>query len=321
MGGDAAALDRLDHLFSEPPDAQVAQNGFGTQYKTDQYASGNEHDIQIPWMYAFARRPAGTAEEMRRLQGIFRPTPTGLPGNDDLGGLSGWFVWAALGIGPVTPGSPFYVAGSPEFTRAEIHPDAGPSLTIEAPGASDSNMYVRALKAGGRSLGRAWLYDSEWRAARRVTLEMGSSPSSLGTAKGSVPPSVSDSAAGRFGCAPHGAVASERLAHGGGSHAGGGGKHGSKHHRPRIKLRVSPRRAAVGSHVRFHFRALVKSSHKWRPVRRALIRFAGRHRRTNRKGRASLVVRMPTGGAKRATAKKHGMRRGKSWVHAMPAAR
>ncbi|MEA2351954.1 MAG: hypothetical protein QOJ14_368, partial [Thermoleophilaceae bacterium] len=98
MGGNAAALARLDHLFSEPPDAQVQQNGFGTQYKTDQYAPGNEHDLQVPWMFAFAREPWRTAAVTRSLRTVFRPVPQGLPGNDDLGGLSGWYVWNALGL-------------------------------------------------------------------------------------------------------------------------------------------------------------------------------------------------------------------------------
>lgn len=319
MGGDQAALDRLDHLFSEPPDVQNQQNGFGTQYKTDQYAPGNEHDLQVPWMYAFARRPAGTAAEMRALQGIFRPTPNGLPGNDDLGGLSGWFVWAALGLGPVTPGAPFYAIGSPEFTRAVLTPAGGSPLVIEAPGASDSSKYVRSAKLGGASLGRAWLYDSELRGARKLTLTMGASPSSWGTAASAVPPSASDSKLARFGCAPKGVVATESLVRPGGS--GGGAKHGSHRHRSRIRLSVSPRRAAVGAHVRFRFRALVKSSNKWVPVARARIRFAGHRVRTNSTGRASLVVRMPLAGRRRAMAVKSGMRPGKAWVHAMPAAR
>ncbi|MEA2375923.1 MAG: hypothetical protein QOD53_2386 [Thermoleophilaceae bacterium] len=310
MGGNQAALDRLDHLFSEPPDVQVQQNGFGTQYKTDQYAPGNEHDIQVPWMYAFARRPAGTAAEMRALQGIFRPTPNGLPGNDDLGGMSGWFVWAALGIGPVTPGAPFYVLGSPEFTRATITPAGGSPIVIDAPGASDTNKYVRSAKLGTTSLGRAWLYDSELRGARRLTLTMGSSPSSLGTAAPAVPPSASDSALARFGCAPKGVVASERLSPTSSSH-----RH-SHGHSARIRLRVTPRRARVGSHVRFRFRALVKSGNKWVPVARARIRFAGHSVRTNSSGRASLVVRMPLAGRRRAMAVKSGMRPGKAWVHA-----
>jgi predicted alpha-1,2-mannosidase len=204
MGGDAAAAGRLDHLFSEPPDVQVAQNAFGTTYRTDQYAPGNEHDLQAPWLYAFARRPWRTAAVTRSLRTVFRATPNGLPGNDDLGGLSGWYVWNALGLSPVTPGAPLYAIGSPEFPAATIDP-AGPGgpLTISAPAVSGSNQYVRAARLGGRPLDRAWLYDSEWKRARRLTLEMSDKEgASWATSTQALPPSMSDSTLRRFGCAP-----------------------------------------------------------------------------------------------------------------------
>ena len=202
MGGNAAAAGRLDHLFSEPPDAQVAQNVFGTTYATDQYAPGNEHDIQVPWMYGFAREPSRTAAVTRSLRTVFRPTVNGLPGNDDLGGLSGWYAWNALGLSPVTPGAPFYVIGSPEFPSVTIDP-AGPggTLTITARGTSASNRYVQSARLGGRPLQRAWLYDSEWRRRRALVLDMGNrGGTSWGTAAAATPPSASDSRLAAFGC-------------------------------------------------------------------------------------------------------------------------
>jgi predicted alpha-1,2-mannosidase len=202
MGGDAAATERLDHLFSEPPDAQVGQNAFGTQYKTDQYAPGNEHDIQVPWMFTFAGEPWRTAAVTRSLRTVFRPTPAGLPGNDDLGGLSGWYVWNALGISPVIPGAPLYAIGSPAFPTATVDPAGpAPALTIEAPGTSDARPYVRSARLGGRALDRAWLYDSEWKRARRLRLAMsGEQGSWWGTSPKRRPPSLSDSSPRRFGC-------------------------------------------------------------------------------------------------------------------------
>jgi predicted alpha-1,2-mannosidase len=198
MGGNDAALDRLNQMFSEPPDAQVAQNGFGTQYKTDQYSPGNEHDLQIPWLFPFARQPWRTAAITRSLRTVFRASPAGLPGNDDLGGLSGWYVWNALGISPVTPGAPFYVIGSPMFERSRIG-----SLTIEAPGVSDNRQYVMSAKLGGKPLGRAWLYDSEWRRGKKLSLNMGNKEgASWGTSPKSVPPSITGASLQRFGCAP-----------------------------------------------------------------------------------------------------------------------
>ena len=82
---------------------------------------------------------------------------------------------------------------------------AGPDvpLTIEASGASASRQYVEAARLGSRPLNRAWLYDSEWRRRRTLTLEMGNKAgASWGTGPRSLPPSLSDSRLARFGCAP-----------------------------------------------------------------------------------------------------------------------
>ncbi len=53
-----------------------------------------------------------------------RRTPGGEPGNDDLGAMSSWYVWAAIGVYPQTPGVPMLVLGAPLFPRAVIHAGA-----------------------------------------------------------------------------------------------------------------------------------------------------------------------------------------------------
>jgi predicted alpha-1,2-mannosidase len=187
MGGTGVAADRLNHMFSQPPEMQVAQSAFGTRYDYDQYAPGNEHDLEVPWLFPFAKRPWRTAAVTRSLRSVFKPTPDGLPGNDDLGGLSGWYVWNALGLSPVTPGAPFYVIGSPVFPKVEI---AGRTVAR-----SGSGQYVQSAKLGGKALKRPWVYDAEWRTLR---LRMGDEE---GADWGRVrPPSVSDSSLKAFHC-------------------------------------------------------------------------------------------------------------------------
>jgi predicted alpha-1,2-mannosidase len=209
MGGEAAAAERLDTHFTEglgavaPTVVAEAQNRatlFGLAYRTNQYAPGNEHDLQTPWMYPFARQPWKTQAVQRQVQGVFRPTVEGLPGNDDLGGLSAWYVWSALGLGPVTPGAPFYVVGSPVFTKAVLDLP-GPDLTILAPGASLTGKYVQSARLGGRPLDRAWVTHSELRHARVLTLQMGTTPSTT-WATSSVPPSLTGSSLDAFACSP-----------------------------------------------------------------------------------------------------------------------
>jgi predicted alpha-1,2-mannosidase len=212
MGGDNVATQRLDQLFAHELASRVPLavaevhnrlNVFGLVYRTATYAPGNEHDIQVPWMYPFARQPYKTQAVHRQVQGLFRPTPDGLPGNDDLGGLSATHVFSALGFGPVTPGAPFYVVGSPQFERAEIALPRGRTFTVEAPGASLPGKYVQAARLGGKGLDRAWFSHDDVASGTTLTLTMGTSPNTTwGSAAGAVPPSASQASLRSFGCNP-----------------------------------------------------------------------------------------------------------------------
>jgi len=184
MGGDATAADRLDFLLA------------GTLYGRD-----NEEDMQVPWMYPFAGRPWRTQAVVRMLQPAFTPARDGIPGNDDLGGLSAGHVFAALGLGPVTAGAPFFVVASPEFPRAVVTPEGGAPFTIAAPGTSQANQYVQAARLNGGPLDRAWIYDGYVRAGGRLDLDMGDSPNmDWASSPDAAPPSISDSPLERFGC-------------------------------------------------------------------------------------------------------------------------
>src|SRR5436190_2084197 len=177
MGGDAAVADRFDTFFKLPPEAQNRGTVFGLVYRLPQYAPGNEHDLQAPWMPVFAGEPWRGAAALRDVQSLFRAAPDGLPGNDDLGGLSAWHVWSMLGIGPVTPGAPFHVIGSPAFDRATVRlGDARKPLTISAPGASVINRYVTGARLDGRPLDRAWVEDGRLRPGGTLELTMGAAP-------------------------------------------------------------------------------------------------------------------------------------------------
>lgn len=192
MGGDGVAVERLDRLFAAPPEVQNRVTFFGVRYPVPQYAPGNEHDIQVPWMYPFAGQPWRTQAELRELKQVFRPTPDGLPGNDDLGSLSAWWVWNALGFGPVTPGAPFFVVGSPQFERVEVQvtDDAGaPPFVLEAPGSSDLTPYVQG--------GPSWFPAAEVAPGATMRLPMGAMPDRTPKAP---PPSVSDTPLAGFGC-------------------------------------------------------------------------------------------------------------------------
>ena len=212
MGGTATAVSRLDDLFDHElaslAPAGVAEvhnrlNVFGLVYRTATYAPGNEHDLQVPWLYPYAGHPSKSAAVHRQIQSLFRPTPDGLPGNDDLGGLSAWHVFSALGFGPVTPGAPFYVLGSPQFERSEIRLPGNRTFVVEAIGASPVTKYVRGATLSGKSLDQAWFSHDAIAAGKTLRLRMGSAPNAeWATAPLAAPPSASDAPLSAFGCNP-----------------------------------------------------------------------------------------------------------------------
>jgi predicted alpha-1,2-mannosidase len=150
MGGDAAAVARLDTFFQQD---NVGPND-------PHYWAGNEVDLLAPWVYDYAGAPYRTQAEVHRLlDDVYAATPGGEPGNDDLGAMSSWYVWAALGMYPETPGAPVLVLGAPLFPLVRFNLP-GHQLTINAPGASDRG-YVRGLAVNGRTSNRDWLPASE----------------------------------------------------------------------------------------------------------------------------------------------------------------
>jgi predicted alpha-1,2-mannosidase len=174
VGGPAAFVDWLDVFFGAKPAPQpVAKDGL--------YSQANEPDILAPYLYLYAGRPDRTQEAVRRILATeYRATRDGLPGNDDAGTMSSWYVWNAIGLYP-NAGQPLYYIGSPTLTRARIDLGGGRSFTIEAPESSAGNQYVQGASLNGRELNRAWLRHEEIAAGGTLVLRMGPRPSRWGS--------------------------------------------------------------------------------------------------------------------------------------------
>ncbi|MEU1269633.1 GH92 family glycosyl hydrolase [Streptomyces sp. NPDC005799] len=151
MGGDAAVTARLDAFFTRlnaGPDEPYAY-------------LGNEPSFGTPWAYDSAGRPDRAQDTVRRvLTSLFADRPDGLMGNDDLGAMSSWAVWAALGMYPHIPGSPQLALASPLFPAVTVHRGNGVTFTVLAPRASATTSRVRSLTLDGRPAGTAFLPDT-----------------------------------------------------------------------------------------------------------------------------------------------------------------
>lgn len=150
-------------------------------FDSGNYSAGNEPDILAPYLYIHAGRPDRTADRVRSiLAHSFLPDRHGLPGNDDAGAMSSWYVLSAIGLYP-NAGQPFYYLGSPIFEESRIELGPGRSFIIRAPGSSDRNRYVRSARLNGQALNRAWLKHDEVIRGGVLELEMGAEPGNWGT--------------------------------------------------------------------------------------------------------------------------------------------
>jgi putative alpha-1,2-mannosidase len=147
VGGDAAAIQRLDTFF------QQLNAGPNAPYDW----AGNEPSLDTPWIYDYAGAPSETEQVVHELlTSVYSDSPGGEPGNDDLGAMSSWYVWASLGIYPETPGTPVLDLGAPIFSSAEFDVPGRPKVTITAPGASDTS-YIQGVTVNGQPSQDAWL--------------------------------------------------------------------------------------------------------------------------------------------------------------------
>jgi predicted alpha-1,2-mannosidase len=185
MGGPAVATRRLDRFFTQLN---------ASRYRP-YYWAGNEPDLWAPWEYDFSGAPSRTQDVVRRiLRTQYALTPAGEPGNDDLGAISSWYVWGALGLYPVTPGTAALVLGAPLFPSARIHLGNGRTLTLTTSGPAAGGHIGSASLATGAGTPRSWV--RPWLPAGIVSTGgslhlsfTGAARPAWGTARAAAPPS------------------------------------------------------------------------------------------------------------------------------------
>jgi hypothetical protein len=153
---------------------------------------GNEPSVELPWEYDYIGQPYQAQHTVRAIQEQqWSDTPAGLDhGNDDLGEMSAWFVWSALGMYPMTPGTATLALGSPLFARAVLTLPSGKTLTIDGHGAADDAPYVQSAIWNGSTWKDAYAPPSAITSGGTLTYTLGTSPDrSWASAASAAPPS------------------------------------------------------------------------------------------------------------------------------------
>jgi predicted alpha-1,2-mannosidase len=177
MGGKEVFLKRLDSLFVIEGDEDQFKHVEDIAGLIGQYAHGNEPSHHIAYLYNYAGEPWKTQFRIHQImKNLFNNTPYGIPGNEDCGQMSAWYIFSSLGFYPVCPGSNEYVIGSPCIPKATIKLASGNNFTMEAQNLTETNIYIQSATLNGEPLTRSYITHEEILNGSILIFKMGDQP-------------------------------------------------------------------------------------------------------------------------------------------------
>jgi predicted alpha-1,2-mannosidase len=150
FGGETPFIEKLDTLFTMDSfmEGDVSPDISGL---IGQYAHGNEPVHHVPYMYSLTSQKWKGEQRIKQIRDtMYRDDPDGLSGNDDVGQMSAWYVFSALGFYPLNPADGQYVLGTPQFDQVEIQLPGNKTFTITGTVSSgSSDGYVKQATLNG----------------------------------------------------------------------------------------------------------------------------------------------------------------------------
>lgn len=141
------------------------------------YVHGNEPSHHVPYLYSYAGAPWMTQLRVHQIMDkLYDATPGGLPGNDDCGQMSAWYIFSALGFYPVCPGNNEYVLGSPSVEEARLNLENGKTFVVKAIDLSQKNLYVKRILLNGKPYNKLFIRHEDLMNGGELVFEMGSRP-------------------------------------------------------------------------------------------------------------------------------------------------
>lgn len=169
---------KLDSLFSLPSNVSETAPP-DVSGLIGQYAQGNEPSHHIAYMYAYLQKQWKTAEKVRQIAKLYDNTPDGLPGNEDCGQMSAWYIFSTLGFYPVNPVSGEYVFGSPMVDSYIILLPSGGTFRCNVSNNSKDNIYIQSIKLNGKPYTKSFITHRELMAGGIMDIKMGDKPNPL----------------------------------------------------------------------------------------------------------------------------------------------
>lgn len=128
LGGQDKLIEKLDEFFNAPVEYRVGGYGCEIHEMTEmaacdwgQCAISNQPSFHIPFIYNYFGHPEKTEYWLKRIcdEG-FSAENDGFPGDEDNGTTAAWYIFACLGIYPITPGRPIFTHCAPQVDNVRI---------------------------------------------------------------------------------------------------------------------------------------------------------------------------------------------------------
>ncbi|TMP31662.1 sugar hydrolase [Pseudoalteromonas rubra] len=194
MGGDDAFTQRLDDLFDTPLSQEMIKEHEDIAGLIGNYAHGNEPSHHIAYLYNYAGKPWKTQERIRQIMDtLSSDKPDGLAGNDDVGQMSAWYIFSAMGFYPVAPGDLAYAIGAPQTPKVTLKLANGKQFTTTAVGLSKTHKYIQSVTLNGKALKRSYLTHDDIMAGGELKYVMSDKPNkNWGKGLTARPPALSE---------------------------------------------------------------------------------------------------------------------------------
>ena len=195
IGGRKEFVSKLDTLFSMSTKESGTRQYAPLYSKIGQYVHGNEPVHHVSYLFNYAGEPWKTQMRVSQImKEMYGTGPDGLCGNDDMGQMSAWYIFSAMGFYPVAPGQNVFAIGTPLFEKATLKLDDyfnGNEFTVKAEGVSSENIYIQSATLNGESFNKSWISHDEIVNGGILSFEMGPEPNKeWGSSDDAIPPSM-----------------------------------------------------------------------------------------------------------------------------------
>ncbi len=152
MGGTKRASLKLDSLFT-----LEATNAEGKPVDITgligEYAHGNEPSHHVAYLYNYLNEPQKTQARVHQiLTTLYTDKPDGLCGNEDMGQMSAWYLFSAMGFYPVNPCGGVYDIGTPIIKSAKIKLSNGKVFEIITRNFSKNKFLIDKILLNNKNL-------------------------------------------------------------------------------------------------------------------------------------------------------------------------